>query len=243
VQRGAAALAARCDDVDRPQAVGGPLRELHAASEEGSQLAGAERLRRKRRKRPHDVVGAVELDPASTSRRCRAPGSHVRRRTVTGPAARMWSSPNSSTSTVKLGCVSNDGKAVSLSNTSTTVPHFGDRRTESTSPCSSTRTIRRSAATGCTIRKRWRSSSASSLAPSAPKPPVWTSTSSPSARIRSITNRSTGTSSRSPGAASIALTAACSGPSRSTPMLDTPQRLEAASARSGRRHGSPCGKR
>ena len=46
------------------------------------------------------------------------------------------------------------------------------------------------------------------------------------------TNRSTGTSSRSPGTASIALTAACSGPSRSTPMLDTPQRLEAASARS-----------
>jgi hypothetical protein len=55
---------------------------------------------------------------------------------------------------------------------------------------------------------------------------------SPSARIRSITNWSTGTSSRSPGAASIALIAACSAPSRSTPMLDTPQRLEAASARS-----------
>ena len=65
--------------------------------------------------------------------------------------------------------------------------------------------------------------------PSGPKPPVWTFTSSPSARMRSIT---TGTSSRSPGAARSALIAACSGPSRNTPMLDTPQRLETGSARS-----------
>jgi hypothetical protein len=63
VQRRAAALAGRFDDVDRPQAVGGSLREQHAASEQGSQLAGAEWLRRKRRKRTHDVVDAVELDP------------------------------------------------------------------------------------------------------------------------------------------------------------------------------------
>lgn len=63
MQRRAAALAGRFDDVDRPQAVGGSLRELHAASEQGSQLAGAEWLRRKRRQRTHDVVGAVELDP------------------------------------------------------------------------------------------------------------------------------------------------------------------------------------
>jgi hypothetical protein len=63
VQRRAAALAGRFDDADRPQAVGGPLREQHAASKERSQLAGAEWLRRKRRQRTHDVVGAVELDP------------------------------------------------------------------------------------------------------------------------------------------------------------------------------------
>ena len=72
-----------------------------------------------------------------------------------------------------------------------------------------------------------------------------TSASSPSARIRSVTNRSTRTSSRSPGTASIAFTAACHRPSRSTPMLDTPQWPEAASARfrwqcgSQRRKGSP----
>ena len=63
MQRRAAALAGRFDDVDRAQAVGGPLRELQTASQEGSQLAGAEWPRRKRRKRAHDVVGAVQLDP------------------------------------------------------------------------------------------------------------------------------------------------------------------------------------
>jgi hypothetical protein len=63
VQRRAAALAGRFDDVDRPQAVGGPLRELHAASQEASQLAGAEWPRREWRKRTRDVVGAAELDP------------------------------------------------------------------------------------------------------------------------------------------------------------------------------------
>ena len=51
VQRRAPALAGRLDDVDRAQAVGGPLRELQTASQEGSQLAGAEWLRRKLRKR------------------------------------------------------------------------------------------------------------------------------------------------------------------------------------------------
>jgi hypothetical protein len=39
-------------------------------------------------------------------------------------------------------------------------------------------------------------------------PPVCTSTNSPSARTRSITNRPTGTSMRSPGSASSAFTAA-----------------------------------
>ena len=68
-----------------------------------------------------------------------------------------------------------------------------------TSPCSSTRTIRHSAAIGWTIRTRYWSSSASSFLPSAPKPPVCTSTSSPSARTRSIADRPTGTSKRSPG--------------------------------------------
>jgi hypothetical protein len=104
VKRRGPALAGRFDDVDRPQAVGGPLREQHAAPEEGSQLAGAEWPRRERRERTYDVVGTVELDPGEHFAKCRAPGSRVRRRTVTGPAARMWSSPNSSTSTVKLGC-------------------------------------------------------------------------------------------------------------------------------------------
>jgi hypothetical protein len=63
VQRRAAALAGRFDEVDRPQAVGGSLRELDAASEEACQLAGAEWLRREWRKRTHDVVGVVQLDP------------------------------------------------------------------------------------------------------------------------------------------------------------------------------------
>jgi hypothetical protein len=63
VQRRAAALACGFDEVDRPQAVGGSLRELDAASEEASQLAGAEWLRREWRKRTRDVVGAMELGP------------------------------------------------------------------------------------------------------------------------------------------------------------------------------------
>jgi hypothetical protein len=62
---------------------------------------------------------------------------------------------------------------------------------------------------------------ASSLLPSAPKPPVCTSTNSPSARTKSTTNPPTGTSRRSPCSASSAFTSACSGPSRSTPMLAT----------------------
>jgi hypothetical protein len=165
VQRGAAALAGRFDDVDRPQAVGGPLREQHAASKQGRQLARAKWLWRKRRKRTHDVVGAVKLDPGehfakmSRARIARSPAHGHRPRSGCGP--RLTATPQA----FKLGCVSSDGNAVSLSNTCTTVPHLGDRRTESTSPCSSARTIRRSAATGCTIRKRCRSSSASSLAP------------------------------------------------------------------------------
>jgi ABC-type histidine transport system ATPase subunit len=82
--RRAAALAGRFGDVDRPQAVRGPLRQEHAATEQGRQLASAERLRRKRRKRTHDVVDAAELDrhqspePASTydkARRVHARGS------------------------------------------------------------------------------------------------------------------------------------------------------------------------
>ena len=64
MQRRAAALAGRFDDVDRRQPVGGPLRELRAASEEASQLAGPEWLGWKWRKRTHDIAGAVELDPA-----------------------------------------------------------------------------------------------------------------------------------------------------------------------------------
>ncbi len=63
VQRRAAAVAGRFDDLDRPQAVGGPLREQRAAPEQRSKLARAEWPRRKRRKRTHDVVGAVQLDP------------------------------------------------------------------------------------------------------------------------------------------------------------------------------------
>ena len=66
------------------QAVGGPLRELPAASEKGSQLAGTEWLGRKPRKRTYDVVGAVEFDPAehvakvSRSRVARSPAHHHR---------------------------------------------------------------------------------------------------------------------------------------------------------------------
>jgi hypothetical protein len=79
VKRRGPALAGRFDDVDRPQAVGGPLREQHAAPEEGSQLAGAEWPRRERRERTYDVVGTVELDPGehfakvSSSRVARSP--------------------------------------------------------------------------------------------------------------------------------------------------------------------------
>ena len=84
MQRHAAALAGRFDDVDRPQAVGRALREHRAASEQASQLAGAEWLRRKRRKRPHDVIGSVQLDPrehfakVSLSRVARAPAHRHR---------------------------------------------------------------------------------------------------------------------------------------------------------------------
>jgi hypothetical protein len=63
VQRRPAALAGGFDDLDRPQAVGGPLREQQAASEERSQLAGAEWLSRKRRQRTHDVVGVAQFNP------------------------------------------------------------------------------------------------------------------------------------------------------------------------------------
>jgi hypothetical protein len=62
VQRARAALAGRFDDVDRSQAVGGPLRDI-CCIRAGSQLAGAEWLRRKARKRTHDVLGAAELNP------------------------------------------------------------------------------------------------------------------------------------------------------------------------------------
>jgi hypothetical protein len=62
VQRRAAALAGRFDDVDRSQAVGRSLREHRAAIEQGSQVTGAEWLGRKRRKGTHDVVGTVELN-------------------------------------------------------------------------------------------------------------------------------------------------------------------------------------
>jgi hypothetical protein len=48
---------------------------------------------------------------ASTSRRVSRFRAACRGRTVTDPAAHMWSSPDGSISTVKLGCVSNDAKA------------------------------------------------------------------------------------------------------------------------------------
>jgi hypothetical protein len=51
------------------------------------------------------------------------------------------------------------------------------------------------------------------------------------ARTRSITKRPTGSSKRSPGRANTALSAACSNPSRITPMLDT-----ASQAKTGHRH-------
>jgi hypothetical protein len=156
--------------------------------------------------RTSSVVRSVTRSRTSISRR--SPGARVRLRVVLNCGRRMWSSRSSRTSMVRFGCVSSDGNATSLSNTVTAVARLGDRRAPSTRPCSSTLMIRRSAATGWTIRIRFSSSSASSLLRSAPKPPVWISTSSPSARTRSTTNRPTGTSRRSPGSASSAFTAA-----------------------------------
>ena len=168
------------------------------------------------------AAGESSVTESSTSTSRRSPGSRRRRPDLDRPAsgARTWSSLHSSTSTTRFGCAISDGNDTSRSKTSSAVPFSGDRRDDSTSPWSSIRMIRRSAGTGNTIRIRWPSSSASSLRPSGEKPPVWISTSSPSARTRSMTNPSTRTSARSPGTASRSLTAACSGPSRSSPIPD-----------------------
>ncbi len=62
MQRCAASLAGRFNDLDCPEAVHRPLREQHAALKHGGQLAGAEWLARKGWKHASDVVRVAQLD-------------------------------------------------------------------------------------------------------------------------------------------------------------------------------------
>ncbi len=62
MERRASPLPGGLDDPDRPQAVDGPLGEPHIAAEQSRQLPRAERTRRKRRQRPHDILGSPELN-------------------------------------------------------------------------------------------------------------------------------------------------------------------------------------
>lgn len=86
MERRAAALASRFDDLDRPQAVRGSLREEHAAPKHLRQVACAERLSWKRWERAENVARAAELDAAK----------HVPEPALAGiscsPAHRLWSS-------------------------------------------------------------------------------------------------------------------------------------------------------
>jgi hypothetical protein len=62
VERCSAPLACRVEDPNHPQAVRRALGQKQAATEERRQFPRAERLRRKRRKHPDDVVHPPELD-------------------------------------------------------------------------------------------------------------------------------------------------------------------------------------
>ena len=137
------ALTRRFEEVDGAQAVGGALREQPAAAKGRRQLPGAEGLRRERRQRRDDVIDAVELDAADDVSQAALAGiTRPPSRGDRPPAANVVLVEQQHLDEVRLGCVSNDGKATSLSNTSVADRPFAERRIESTWPCSSTRTIR-----------------------------------------------------------------------------------------------------
>ena len=145
------------------------------ASGSGTRIAVGELLRRElaleRRDEPRRVARAAELDalehldqPPLARVAQVAAAAHGRGRADVVLLAQQRAP------TVRFGCASSVGKETRSSKICAAPGFLGDGLVESTSPSSSTRTIRRCAGIGCTIRTRCRSSSASSFCPQRGEP-------------------------------------------------------------------------